>query len=307
MVDNASSDDSVNKISDYASGKLRVSSDRVEYRSDNKPIGIASFSGENEGDAGEPYNEGLGLGEKNRLILIKNEKNLGFAEGNNVGIRFAMRKIKPDYILLLNNDTVVDKQFLVKLVETAESDSKIAAVGPNIYYYSHEGGGNVVQSAGGYVNWFLYPGYHSVGGFKDERDKNAAAVRDRDFLSGAAMMIRTDFLRFGLLDSSFFFGCEDVAFCLRLKRNGGRVVIRLDSFIWHKCGISRKKNPELRTGREIGTLYRGVIYNLRLTRRVTRGYVIYIPSQLLHLAIKLVEKKIFRSGRTHDIVTMGRE
>ena len=55
------------------------------------------------------------------MIIIKNEKNYGFAEGNNIGIRFALKNLNPDYILLLNNDTVVDKDFLNEMVKTGEN------------------------------------------------------------------------------------------------------------------------------------------------------------------------------------------
>ena len=58
------------------------------------------------------------------MILIKNKKNYGFAEGNNIGIRFALKNLNPDYILLLNNDTVVDKDFLKALVKEGENNEK---------------------------------------------------------------------------------------------------------------------------------------------------------------------------------------
>ena len=69
-----------------------------------------------------------------RLILIKNDENAGFAEGNNIGIRYALNYLNSDYILLLNNDTVVDKEFLVEMLKVSESDDKIGIAGPKIYY-----------------------------------------------------------------------------------------------------------------------------------------------------------------------------
>ncbi len=64
-----------------------------------------------------------------RMILIKNRDNYGFAGGNNVGIKFALSVLNPSYVLLLNNDTVVDPDFLSELVKVAESDEKIGIVG----------------------------------------------------------------------------------------------------------------------------------------------------------------------------------
>ena len=68
---------------------------------------------------------------KRSLFLIKNDINYGFAEGNNIGIRFALNKLNPDYILLLNNDTNVDPHFLNELVNVAESDLDIRSIRAN--------------------------------------------------------------------------------------------------------------------------------------------------------------------------------
>ena len=71
------------------------------------------------------------------MEIIENGENLGFAEGNNVGIRRAMDE-GADYVLLLNNDTVVDPEFLGELVKVGESDPKIGIVGPKICYYNNK-------------------------------------------------------------------------------------------------------------------------------------------------------------------------
>jgi cellulose synthase/poly-beta-1,6-N-acetylglucosamine synthase-like glycosyltransferase len=70
------------------------------------------------------------------IYLIQNEMNYGFAEGNNIGIRHILRKSTPDYILLLNNDTVVHPQFLDELVKVTEHDRSIGIAGPKTYLYS---------------------------------------------------------------------------------------------------------------------------------------------------------------------------
>ena len=138
LVDNASHDDSIQKIREYCTGKIRPISNYVEYTDHDKPIPITEI--EHNKLIQFELNETLlnsSIHEKN-LILIKNDRNYGFAEGNNIAIRFSMEKLNPDYVLLLNNDTVVDKKFLYELIQVAIKNDKIGFVGPKIYYYTPE-------------------------------------------------------------------------------------------------------------------------------------------------------------------------
>ncbi|MBI1863902.1 glycosyltransferase family 2 protein, partial [Candidatus Woesebacteria bacterium] len=94
--------------------------------------------------------------------LILNNKNLGFAQGNNVGIRQALKN-NADYVLVLNNDTFLDKNFLTELVSTAQKDKKIGALTSKIYFakgyefhkdrYKKSQTGKVIWSAGGAIDW----------------------------------------------------------------------------------------------------------------------------------------------------------
>ena len=83
------------------------------------------------------------------IEIIENKKNLGFAEGNNVAIRKAIER-EIDYVLLLNNDTIVDPKFLTELVNVAESNPKAGILGPKIYYYNSKR----IQSCGGNIDLF---------------------------------------------------------------------------------------------------------------------------------------------------------
>src|SRR3989344_4915153 len=101
--------------------------------------------------------------------LIKNGENLGFAEGNNVGINYAIGW-GADYILLLNNDTAVDKNLINELITTALSDEKIGIVVPKIYFakgyefhkdrYKEKDLGKVIWYAGGNIDWQNVIGGH---------------------------------------------------------------------------------------------------------------------------------------------------
>ncbi|MCX7721121.1 MAG: glycosyltransferase family 2 protein [Dictyoglomus thermophilum] len=134
LVDNASSEDSIVKIKEYCDGKIKVESKFFEYNPNNKPIMVAEYEkNEFENCSIDPYFRNLPSNRK--LILIKNDKNYGFAGGNNVGIRFAMKYLKPDYVLLLNNDTVVDRNLISELLKFETKVNRLGLVQPKIVNY----------------------------------------------------------------------------------------------------------------------------------------------------------------------------
>ena len=172
---------------------------------------------------------------------IANDRNYGFAEGNNIGMRYALDSFDPAYLLLLNNDTVIAPDSLDELVKVAESDSTIGIVGPKIYYYDFEGRKDVIWAAGGKVyKWrrWIYKGI----GWKDEDLPKYQNITDVDWVSGAAMMIKTAVIgQLSLLDPHYFFGDEDVDYGIRARKRGFRVVYVPAARVWHKVGLSREK------------------------------------------------------------------
>lgn len=106
-----------------------------EYNSSNKPIKTIEYTREEAEAEGGKEEEISDYLLNRKLVIIKNEKNYGFAEGNNIGIRYALKALNPNYILLLNNDIVVEKGLLYEIVKVAESDYKIGVVGPSVYTY----------------------------------------------------------------------------------------------------------------------------------------------------------------------------
>ncbi|HIP87591.1 MAG TPA: glycosyltransferase family 2 protein, partial [Anaerolineales bacterium] len=122
-----------------------------------------------------------------RLALLETGENLGYAGGNNVGVRYVLER-GADYVLLLNNDTEVAPGFLRRLVEVAEADPRVGVVGPTIYYYDRP---DVVWSAGGAIDWRR--GRAWMMGL-DERDRGqfGTAPREVNFVTGCAMMVRRE-------------------------------------------------------------------------------------------------------------------
>jgi len=175
------------------------------------------------------------------IHIIENDRNYGFAEGANIGMRYALANLGPDYFLLLNNDTIVAPDFLGELIEVALTDKKIGILGPKIYYYDEP---ERVWFAGGSISYWLGRFWHrgigrtDCGQFDD--------IVDVDFVSGCCMLASGAVVSsVGLLDGAFFFGTEDYDISIRAARGGFRVLYVPGSKIWHKIGRSTG-----RTGRK---------------------------------------------------------
>ena len=175
------------------------------------------------------------------IQIIENDKNSGFAEGNNIGMRSALKKSNVAYFLLLNNDTVVGPDFLDELVKVSESEAEIGIVGPKIYYHNFQGRKNVIWFAGGTIMKWRRWIYHGIGWNDDDlpQYQNTANVH---WVSGAAMMLKRSVIeRISYLDSRYFFGNEDVDYCLRARKHGFKIVYAPTAKVWHKVGMSREK------------------------------------------------------------------
>ncbi|CAB50099.1 glycosyltransferase family 2 protein [Pyrococcus abyssi] len=237
VVDNGSRDDSVQKIKEYAEGKIRVNSKFFDYNPNNKPIKVFEIN-ESEARQGE-FNKLVyeKFDPNRRMILIKNNNNYGYAGGNNVGIKFALSVLDPGYVLLLNNDTVVDPNFLTELVKVAESDEKIGIVGPKIYYYDYKGRSDVISFAG--EELILWKGTAVRYGEREVDRGQWDKLRVVDKIEGSCMLIKGKVLeRIGLFDEKFFCYWEETDLCFRAKRKGYTLVYVPKAKIWHKIASS---------------------------------------------------------------------
>ena len=272
LVDNDSHDESITKIHEYLEGKLSIESKFLEYNPDNKPIKYLEYSEDryNDLDTSETV-------EAQNLYILKNNENYGFAEGNNIAIKIALRS-NPDYIMLLNNDTVVEHDFLNKLVDVAEKDEKIGVVGPVIYYYDYEGRTDVPSNICGIVNIKKYPGYYDM---VDIDPTVKPENIECDWVSGAAMMIKTREVPIKYLNNQLFFGNEDIDLCINLKELGYKIVYVHTSRIWHKEGVSRKK----RSSAVIKKVKMEIEVNLKFLKLHNNHYNFYLPLYLLQVTI----------------------
>lgn len=171
------------------------------------------------------------------IKIIKNKENLGYAEGNNVGIRYALNN-KADYIWILNNDTIVDKNCLTKLIQTAELNKDIGIVGSKIYDY----GTNRIQYLGIknlFLNLLLFK--KIVGGGKEDNGQ-FDSFTDVDAVAGCSTLIRLEMLKkIGLFDKKLFLYYEEVDLFVRAKKAGYQLKVAPKSHVWHKGSATAKK------------------------------------------------------------------
>ena len=172
------------------------------------------------------------------IHLIKNNRNLGYAGGINVGIKFVQNNnYKADYLLLLNNDIVFAADFLTKIVESALADDSIGMVSPKVYQY----GLSTPARQGIIVKIQMLKAGIALIGIKhikawQSNNINGGAV------DGCCFLIRNDVIeKIGYFDESYFCYWEDVDYLLRVWKAGYKVLCVPESKIWHKVGQTSKK------------------------------------------------------------------
>jgi hypothetical protein len=169
--------------------------------------------------------------------LVVNDTNLMYAGGNNVGIRYALEH-GADYLLLLNNDTVIQPTMISRLVEAMGSNSNAGLCCPMIYYHGQAAGGSErIWYAGGIVD--LWTGLVAHRGIREYDVGRYANAEDTGYITGCAMMAsRACVERTGSLDESYGMYSEDLDYSLRAVAAGYRLVFVPEARMWHKVSAS---------------------------------------------------------------------
>ncbi|MFU0783662.1 MAG: Glycosyl transferase family 2 [Thermoanaerobacterium thermosaccharolyticum] len=164
----------------------------------------------------------------NKIVIIKNNENLGFSGANNIGIKYALEN-ECEYVLLLNNDTEIDKELIKNMVDASIKNNN-AIISPKIYYYDEP---NMIWSAGGGLNWKKGLSFHYG---KDEIDKGQYdQQKEIDFATGCCILIhKSVFDKIGFLAEEYFLYFEDTDFCVRAKRAGIKIIYEPSARLWHK-------------------------------------------------------------------------
>lgn len=230
VIDNASPNNSMGYIINWAEGKQEViydESSQLKHLSqpfEPKPLEYVYYTKEEALKGGDKEKE---LSYKNPLIFIKAGENGGFAAGNNIGIKYALAKDDFEYVWLLNNDTVIERNSLSSLEEYATKND--LGIGGSTLMYYHEP--KKVQAYGGTVNKFFGTGSHIL--------QVSEIEKKLDYVVGASFLINKRVIdMIGLLPEEYFLYYEETDYCFNAKNNGFKLGIAVKSIVYHKEGAS---------------------------------------------------------------------
>jgi len=278
VVDNGSTDASAERIRQWARGELPVASALVPYDASSKPVYLAEYTPAQAETGGLPGPE-AGLGgtpSGRRVVLINIGTNLGFAAGNNVGVRYALACGFP-LVFLVNNDVIVERDALHKLVSCLEERPTWAGVAPKVLQRTNP---VRILYAGGKLRLWQARAVHR--GRLAPDGPRWCGIRTSQHLSACCALFRTGFLReAGLLDEAFFFGQEDVALSCMARERGWRLGVQLDARVVHNEGRSLESQPS-------ASVYYYAKYRLLLLTK--HGSRLQIPIGLLFLAVTRLPK-----------------
>lgn len=168
-----------------------------------------------------------------KLEIIVNERNLGYTGGNNVGIRHALQK-GADYVLLLNNDSLVHPNLLTELIAVANSDPIIAVVGAKNL---KAGNPRIIWAAWAKITYG--PTLTTIYGANKLDSPKYCRIKDVEQVVGCGYMWRRKALEdIGLLDTNFFGYHEDVDWCFRARKAGWRTVYVGTAIVYHQGSLS---------------------------------------------------------------------
>lgn len=232
VCDNASADDSMSYIRNWALGKVAAGCRNQQLKSFTfppvaKPVAFSEFDCR-EGEIGE-------VSSRQKLTLIQSGGNLGFAGGCNLGARFALQDPECEYIWLLNNDTVAEPHSLSAMVSVVSRDRKIGMCGSLCLFYDEP---EAVQAPGGMPINLWIGRARPPSGLRRDGVEEYLHRYNIDYINGASLIISRECLMdIGLLNQQYFLYFEEIDLALRAK---GKYTISysLDSVVYHKQGAS---------------------------------------------------------------------
>lgn len=180
-----------------------------------------------------------------KIVLLQNASNLGYAGGNNVGIKYALAQ-DAKYVLILNNDTILKEDLLQRLVLSAKAENA-GLVCPKIYFakgfefhknrYKPTDLGKVLWAVGGKIDWNNV--YASNRGVDEVDSGQYNKLSEVGFAPGTCLLLKAQVLKeVGLFNEKYFLYMEDVDLSVRAKRLGWKVICDPSAVIWHKVAGS---------------------------------------------------------------------
>lgn len=231
-----------------------------------------------------------------QVRLIENSDNLGFAGGNNVGLRYALSD-GADYTIIINNDTTVDPKMVSTLMSEAAKHGADMA-GPMMYFYPPRGEGKeLIWYAGGIINYFQGKTAHR--GIREIDKGQYAGTAETDYITGCCILTsRRLLIEVGLLDTGYKpMYAEDADWSARAHAAGFKLVFVPDAKLWHKVSASSGG------GLTPFKVYYKTRNNLKFFRRFARPYHwLTIPFFVVMGGLAFVVKNAL-SGNFKDVRT----
>lgn len=235
------------------------------------------------------------------LHIIYNQENVGFGRANNIGIKWAKEHLNFDYLCLLNNDTIVEPDFLEHLIEPFLRDSEIGITTGKIYYESNR---DVVWYGGADIDPIR--GWPKVLDYNQPASENGAdRPRYVSFVSGCLMFFsKASINTLRGFDEQFFMYCEDLELCLRATDAHLRMYYEPRCKIYHKVqGSSNSESVGMRASNpNLGFVYFNMKSNQYLANCKHRtGIALFIFVVVFHLELVILTVRLLFKGRK-DII-----
>lgn len=245
IVDNDSQDNSIENIKLWASNKLICNqSPFVNYKDEIKTIRCFEYNRSTAEFGGDKTveTEISKLGPKESLLIVQAGLNLGFAGGNNIGLRYVLASEKYEYVWLLNNDTVIKPDALLQLVKQSRMELNCGMCGSTLLYYDEP---NKVQALGGAIyNKWLGISKHIGQDLNIEHITSTYKQIKIDYVIGASMLVSSKMVKdIGLMCEDYFLYFEEIDWAKRAMGKY-RLAYAKDSIVYHREGatISGKNN-----------------------------------------------------------------
>lgn len=257
ICDNGSLDDSVARLIEWARGRTTLS----HFHSPDEALSAAPST--------------------SPVVLVQIAQNGGYAHGNNVGIRYAIERFGAEFVWILNNDTIVEREALGHMIEVATADPSAGIVGSKLLRYDAP---ETIQAlGGGYIVPILCHDTQLGSG----RNASVAGTTPivLDHLVGASLLVRAEAVRrVGLIDESYFLYREETDWCIRMRRAGWKLYCCTKATVWHKQSHAIGFKSPLHD-------YYAVRNMLRL---VWKFYPAAMPTAFGYFALRSIVPKLFR-------------
>lgn len=175
------------------------------------------------------------------VIILQNEKNLGYSGGFNVGLDYAFNRNNADYVLISNNDVKAHQKVISQLVNVAETDERIGFVTGKVYYYDNP---DILQTVGKKEDPIRWNGDHI--GDREEDKGQYDEIVERIFIDDIFTLVRRElYIEVGGYDTTFFLQAEEYDWQARAKKRGYKMFYTPHAKIWHKDSMTLgKRSPK---------------------------------------------------------------